>query len=103
MSDGYPTHGPDLPEPLANSTRWARIWSTRPLLLRVARKRCATGEDAEDAVQEAMLRAAQHPEIPDENLQPWLIAVTTRLCIDGHRRRTNEAGRWARAAAQPVV
>ncbi|MGH4024235.1 MAG: RNA polymerase sigma factor [Pseudonocardiaceae bacterium] len=103
MSDGYPTHGQDSPEPLATSTRWARIWTFRPLLLKVARNRCATGEDAEDAVQEAMLRAAQHPEIPDDRLQPWLIAVTTRLCVDGHRRRANEAGRWARAGAQPVV
>lgn len=103
MSGSQAGHGQESAEPPATSQRWGRIWASRTLLLRVARRRCANAEDAEDAVQEAMLRAAKHPEIADDRLQAWLIAVTTRLCIDGYRRRASEAGRWARAAAQPVV
>jgi RNA polymerase sigma factor (sigma-70 family) len=83
--------------------RWAQIWGSRALLLRIARRHGANAEDAEDAVQEAMLRAAEHPEISDERLQAWLVAVTMRLCMDGYRRRANEARRWQRASAQAVV
>src|ERR1051326_4412679 len=95
---------PGLAEPLGLApARWARLWATRALLLRVARRHGADAEDAEDAVQEAMLRAAEHPEIPEERLQSWLVAVTIRLCMDGHRRRAREARRWQRASAQAAV
>lgn len=79
------------------------MWASRDLLLRVARRNGADPEDAEDTAQEAMLRAAEHPEIPDERLQAWLVAVTIRLCMDGHRRRTREARRWQRASARATV
>lgn len=82
--------------------RWEKIWSTRDLLLKVARLRGA-GPDAEDAVQEAMARAFQHPEIEDDRLQAWLVAVTSRLCIDDHRRRAAEAARWRRASGRAVI
>ncbi|MCA1671829.1 MAG: sigma-70 family RNA polymerase sigma factor, partial [Actinobacteria bacterium] len=102
MDDGR--GGRDVAEPAQlTPTRWARVWSTRGLLLRVARGRGAGVEDAEDAVQEAMLRAAEHPEIPEERLQVWLVAVTIRLCMDGHRRRAREARRWQRASAYAAV
>lgn len=94
----------DAAEPVASvAARWALVWAHQALLLRVARRHGADADDAEDAVQEAMVKAAEHPEITEERLQAWLIAVTTRLCMDGHRRRTREARRWRRVSARAVV
>jgi len=52
-------------EPLREvpSARWTQIWASRQLLMKVACRYGCWAEDAEDAVQEAMLRAAEHPEI----------------------------------------
>ncbi len=79
--------------------RWNRIWGHRALLLWVARRNGVDGDGAEDVVQDAMLRAADHPDVADERLQAWLVRVTTRLCMDGHRRRTQEINGWQRLAA----
>lgn len=48
-------------------------------------------EDAEDAVHEAMLRAAERPDLDDERLGAWLTTVTMRLCVDRHRQVNREA------------
>ncbi|MFE7773274.1 sigma-70 family RNA polymerase sigma factor [Streptomyces sp. NPDC057445] len=66
--------------------RWQRAWSHREQLLKVARRRSMSMEDAEDAVHEAMLRAAEHPHLDDERLGAWLTTVTMRLCVDRYRQ-----------------
>jgi RNA polymerase sigma factor (sigma-70 family) len=66
--------------------RWWRMWSHREELLKVARRRSASVEDAEDAVHEAMLRAAEHPNVDDDRLGAWLTTVTMRLCADRYRQ-----------------
>lgn len=71
--------------------RWQRAWSHREDLLRVARRRSVSPEDAEDAVHEAMLRAAEQPHLDDERLGAWLTTVTMRLCVDRHRQVNREA------------
>jgi RNA polymerase sigma factor (sigma-70 family) len=71
--------------------RWRRTWSHREQLLRVARRRSASAEDAEDAVQEAMLRAVENTHVEDERLGAWLTTVTMRLCVDRHRQLSREA------------
>ncbi|MGW0774033.1 RNA polymerase sigma factor [Streptomyces sp. NPDC002835] len=71
--------------------RWQRAWSHREDLLKVARRRSMTPEDAEDAVHEAMLRAAEHPHLDDDRLGAWLTTVTMRLCVDRHRQVNREA------------
>ncbi|MGN9789631.1 sigma-70 family RNA polymerase sigma factor [Streptomyces sp. OZ13] len=71
--------------------RWQRAWSHREDLLKVARRRSVSAEDAEDAVHEAMLRAAEHPDLDDERLGAWLTTVTMRLCVDRHRQVHREA------------
>jgi RNA polymerase sigma factor (sigma-70 family) len=48
-------------------------------------------EDAEDAVHEAMLRAAERPDLDDERLGGWLTTVTMRLCVDRYRQVNREA------------
>ncbi|WP_455358216.1 RNA polymerase sigma factor [Streptomyces sp. SYSU K21746] len=71
--------------------RWQRAWSHREQLLKVARRRSMSVEDAEDAVHEAMLRAAENPHLDDERLGAWLTTVTMRLCVDRYRQFSREA------------
>ncbi|MEV5386526.1 sigma-70 family RNA polymerase sigma factor [Streptomyces sp. NPDC052721] len=67
------------------------MWSHREQLLRVARRRSMSQEDAEDAVHEAMLRAAERRDLDDERLGAWLTTVTMRLCVDRYRQVRREA------------
>ncbi|MFC9245604.1 sigma-70 family RNA polymerase sigma factor [Streptomyces sp. NPDC057136] len=71
--------------------RWQHMWSHREQLLKVARRRSMSAEDAEDAVQEAMLRAAENPHLDDARLGAWLTTVTMRLCVDRYRQVNREA------------
>lgn len=91
---GQDGHQPPVP---ISTARWNRIWSCRPLLLAMAGCHGEDSHDREDVVQEAMLRAAKHVEVADGALQAWLVVVTLRLCVDGHRRRSSENHRWQRA------
>lgn len=70
--------------------RWERMWNHREQLLKVARRRSMSLEDAEDAVHEAMLRAAERPDLDDERLGAWLTTVTMRLCVDRYRQVNRE-------------
>ncbi|MFI6440561.1 sigma-70 family RNA polymerase sigma factor [Streptomyces sp. NPDC050759] len=83
---------PDIPAEIqAAHDRWQRMWSHREHLLKVARRRSMSPEDAEDAVHEAMLRAAERPDLDDERLGAWLTTVTMRLCVDRYRQVNREA------------
>ncbi|MDQ1049680.1 sigma-70 family RNA polymerase sigma factor [Streptomyces sp. V4I2] len=82
----------DMPaEAQMDDDRWQRMWSHREHLLRVARRRSMSLEDAEDAVHEAMLRAAERPGLDEERLAAWLTTVTMRLCVDRYRQVNREA------------
>ncbi|GAA4010590.1 sigma-70 family RNA polymerase sigma factor [Streptomyces plumbiresistens] len=82
----------DMPaEAQTDDDRWQRMWSHREHLLRVARRRSMSIEDAEDAVHEAMLRAAERPGLDEERLAAWLTTVTMRLCVDRYRQVSREA------------
>ncbi|MGW1167905.1 sigma-70 family RNA polymerase sigma factor [Streptomyces sp. NPDC002550] len=82
----------DMPaDTAAADERWRRMWSHREQLLKVARRRSMSLEDAEDAVHEAMLRAAERPDLDDERLGAWLTTVTMRLCVDRYRQVNREA------------
>ncbi|MFM9371455.1 sigma-70 family RNA polymerase sigma factor [Streptomyces sp. Da 82-17] len=91
--------GPDGPDGLdpagpgeaVDAARWHRAWSHREQLLRVARRRSMSAEDAEDAVHEAMVRAMEHPHLDDDRLGAWLTTVTIRLCVDRYRQVSREA------------
>ncbi|MGR4853522.1 sigma-70 family RNA polymerase sigma factor [Streptomyces sp. LARHCF252] len=78
-------------EVTAADERWRRMWSHREHLLKVARRRSMSPEDAEDAVHEAMLRAAERPDLDEERLAAWLTTVTMRLCVDRYRQMNREA------------
>lgn len=82
----------DMPaDTVTAEERWQRMWSHREQLLKVARRRSMSHEDAEDAVHEAMLRAAERPDLDDERLGAWLTTVTMRLCVDRYRQVNREA------------
>ncbi len=66
---------------------WAGVYAHRERLLRIARARLGNVHDAEDCVQEAMLRAVEFEHLDEERLGQFLTAVTTRLCADVHRRQ----------------
>ncbi|GAA3118532.1 sigma-70 family RNA polymerase sigma factor [Streptomyces rectiviolaceus] len=89
-TDMHPAHSGGAADK-ADLDRWQRAWSHREELLRVARRRSMSAEDAEDAVHEAMLRAAEHPQLDDERLGAWLTTVTIRLCVDRYRQVSREA------------
>lgn len=65
--------------------RWMALWCHREALLRLARARVAVAADAEDVVQEALVRGATTPSLRDDALAPWLTRVTINLCADLHR------------------
>lgn len=71
--------------------RWELIWSHRDELLKIACSRSMSGEDAEDAVQEAMLRAVENQRVRYDRLGAWLTAMTVRLCVTRHRQVAREA------------
>lgn len=67
------------------------MWSHREQLLRVARRRSMSAQDAEDAVHEAMVRAAERPHVDGDRLGAWLTTVTVRLCVDRYRQLSRDA------------
>jgi RNA polymerase sigma factor (sigma-70 family) len=79
-----------------DDARWAAIAAHRERLLRMARRRCPTRADAEDVVQEALLRCATFPDLDEARIGQFLTSVTTRLCADTYRH----AERQARAAGR---
>jgi RNA polymerase sigma factor (sigma-70 family) len=75
---------------------WSDIAAHRERLVRIARKRCPSREDAEDVVQEALLRCATFEGLDPQRLGAFLTSVTVRLCADLYR----DAARSQRAAAK---
>lgn len=89
----------DAAPALAGPRRWSLVWSQRPRLLKIARNRTGSEQDAEDVVAEALVRAMESPEIGEERLPAWLTTVTVRLCVDLQRERAREQRLWSRAGA----
>lgn len=78
----------DSAAPTERERRWAAVGAHRDRLLRLSRARCANLQDAEDCVQEAMLRAVEFDALDEERLGQFLTTVTVRLCTDLHRGRS---------------
>ncbi|MBT2394841.1 RNA polymerase sigma factor [Streptomyces sp. ISL-100] len=90
-TDMDPSYLASRPGEEAAHLRWQHMWAHREQLLKVARRRSMSAEDAEDAVQEAMLRGAQHTHLDDARMGAWLTTVTMRLCVDRYRQVHREA------------
>lgn len=94
---------PDSGQSEMPAGRWQQIWNHRGQLLKVARRRSMSLQDAEDAVHEAMARAAERPHLDGDRLGAWLTSVTVRLCIDQHRQLSRDAGICRRAGSMLTV
>jgi RNA polymerase sigma factor (sigma-70 family) len=70
---------------------WSAVLAERPRAERVARARCATPQDAEDCVQEAMARVVSMPSVDTRRVGPLLATVTANLAADTHRGRARAA------------
>ena len=83
----------------------------RPALLRLAQRRCASREDAEDAVQDAYLSAFRHLDQFDgrAQLSSWLTRIVLNAAIDQRRRArptvplAGDNDPEARAAGLPLL
>lgn len=69
-----------------------RCYSQR--LLEAGRRHCRTGSEAEDAVQDALITAAEHLADlrEDHKLEGWLVKVVASACRRIGRGRKNDAG-----------
>jgi RNA polymerase sigma factor (sigma-70 family) len=83
--------------------RWPVLLSHREQLLRIARARTASYDDAEDCVQEALTRAAVHPGLDLDRAGAFLTTTTIRLTVDLHRERSRQARLQARVESQASV
>lgn len=59
----------------------------RPYLRRVALRMLGSGDDADDAIQEAWLRLVRAGGDDIDDLRAWLTTVTSRVCLDMLRTR----------------
>lgn len=89
----------DRPKPV-NAERWPVLISHRDQLLRIARSRTSSLEDAEDCVQEALARAVEFADLDLERAGAFLTTTTIRLTTDLHRARTRQARLVDRVSGQ---
>lgn len=71
--------------------RWAVLAAHRGELLRLARSRTTSLDDAEDCVQEALTRAVQFEGLDLDRAGAFLATTTIRLTTDLHRSRQRQA------------
>lgn len=64
---------------------WALAWAHRERLLKIARSRLASAADADDCVQDAIIRCALAPDVDVTRVGALLTTITVRLCVDMHR------------------
>lgn len=83
--------------------RWLEAWQQRDRLLRIARRRVPTREDAEDVVAEAIQRAGAQTDLPVSAVPAWVTRVTINLCVDRQRRLATQRAALHRAELRPEV
>lgn len=69
-----------------------RAWDLRVNMMRVAMSILRHGEDAQDALSEAILKASQNSSSLREAqyFKPWLMRILVRCCYDILRKRKRE-------------
>jgi RNA polymerase sigma factor (sigma-70 family) len=83
--------------------RWDAAWQERERLVRLARARVDSLQDAEDIASEAIRRAGCQEDLPVTAVPPWLTTVTLRLTVDWQRRRITERALARRVELWPDV
>lgn len=89
-------------DPEVLQRRWELVLPHREQLLRVARRRVETREDAEDVVATALLRTVEHPGLDESRVGAFLCTTVVRLSVDVHRDRTRQLALGTRAARREV-
>ncbi|MEO0575807.1 MAG: sigma-70 family RNA polymerase sigma factor [Pseudomonadota bacterium] len=82
----------------------AALKAARPRAIAALRRRCGTLDQAEDAFQDAVVRAMQHwpaSGLPD-NPTGWLIQTGQRILIDASRRHQRQSPLTEEPAAEDV-
>jgi RNA polymerase sigma factor (sigma-70 family) len=74
------------------SEQWELVLAHRERLLRIARRRLPTREDAEDCVHEALIRAASAADLDPARVGQFVTSILVRLCVD-HARAASTAQR----------
>jgi RNA polymerase sigma factor (sigma-70 family) len=72
--------------------RWELVVPHRERLLRIARRRLPSWEDAEDCVQETLIRAACATGLDEARVGQYVTTILVRLCVD-HARSSSAAQR----------
>jgi RNA polymerase sigma factor (sigma-70 family) len=70
---------------------WQAVLAHRERAVRVARSRCASPQDVDDVVQEAMLRVAAMPKVDLPRVGPLLTTVVANLIADSWRSASSAA------------
>ena len=69
-----------------SAQRWQLLLPHVDRLRRLARARLYSVQDAEDCVQETLLRAAVFADLDEHRVGGFLTSTLLRLCVDVHRR-----------------
>jgi RNA polymerase sigma-70 factor (ECF subfamily) len=76
---------------VSRSELWQAVIAERERAERVARSRCSSRQDAEDCVQEAMVRVVAMSDVDVARVGPLLSTVVANLAADTHRSRSRAA------------
>jgi RNA polymerase sigma-70 factor (ECF subfamily) len=76
-----------------DETLTERFEASRPRLHAIATRMLGSSAEADDAVQEAWLRASRAHTDEVDNVEGWLTTITSRVCLDVLRSRTRAAAR----------
>lgn len=101
-----PIAGEDGPEGLgadALDRRWGLVLPYRQQMIRLARRRGTTAEDAEDVVSTAMLRTVEHLGLDERQVARFLSTTVMRLAVDVHRKQARRLAAEAREASRTAI
>ena len=82
--------------------RWRLVLPHREQLLRIARRRVPSREDAEDVVATAMVRTVEHPRLDESRVGAFLCTTVVRLAVDVHRDRARQLAVGVRDATRAL-
>lgn len=81
-----------------------RFEEHRPRLTRMAHRMLGSAADAEDAVQDAWLRASRAGDDDVDNFAGWLTTVTSRVCLNMLRARSSrKEAAYTEGLPDPIV
>lgn len=89
-------------DPEALRRRWELVLPYREEMLKIARRRLDSREDAEDVVATALMRTVEHPRLDEARVGAFLCTTVMRLAVDVHRDRTRQLAVGKRDATRTL-